>query len=107
MQAAEAYFLGLCDRLVDGPTAADPSEKWSAKELEIARERVLESATELAKGICEGGPIAIRLALKAVNDWEKGEESENSAYDGVVATRDRNEALRAFREKRRPVFEGR
>jgi methylglutaconyl-CoA hydratase len=109
VKAPEAYFLGLCDRLVDGPLPKDPQGKFSAEELAAAREKCLEAGVELARQICEGGPIAVRLALRAVNGWEEGLDGsvENKAYEGVVTTRDRDEALAAFREKRKPVFEGR
>jgi methylglutaconyl-CoA hydratase len=99
VKAPEAYFLGLCDRLVQVPEGKEHAGK--------AREMVLEEAVKLAMEICEGGPIAIRQALKAVNGWQGGEAAENEAYEGVVRTRDRDEALKAFGEKRRPVFEGR
>lgn len=99
MGAPEAYFLGICDRLVDVPL-----EQASTKE---ARDKVLEVAVGLARDICEGGPIAIRAALEAVNGYQHGEKSENAAYEKVVRTQDRNEALAAFREKRKPIFKGR
>jgi len=109
VKAPEAYFLGLCDRLVDVPLPKDPAGKFAAEELADARQRCLEAGVDLARQICEGGPIAIRLALQAVNGWEAGLDGsvENKAYEGVVTTRDRDEALAAFREKRKPVFEGR
>ena len=69
----------------------------------VARERVLEGAVGVARGICEGGPLAARAVIRAAG-W--GEEVENEAYEAVVGTEDREEALRAFGEKRRPVFEG-
>jgi len=99
VQGPEAYFLGICDRLVDVPL-----EHASTKE---ARDKVLEVAVGLARDICEGGPIAIRAALEAVNGYRQGEKSENAAYEKVVRTQDRDEALAAFREKRKPVFKGR
>ncbi len=49
--------------------------------------------------------MAVRAALQAVS-WAR-EEMENQMYERVVATEDRNEALRAFQEKRKPVFKGR
>lgn len=95
----EAYFLGLCDRLVEVPV-----EEASTR---AAREKVLEVAVAVAREICEGGPVAIRQALRAVNGWRRGEDAENEAYDVVVKTQDRDEALLAFREKRKPSFKGR
>ncbi|KAF2751662.1 ClpP/crotonase [Sporormia fimetaria CBS 119925] len=97
--AAEAYFLGLCDRLVE----IKPEE---VQEAGFARKRVTEEAVRLAREICEGGPIAIKAALAAVEGCGLGEKAENAAYDLVVRTKDRDEALAAFREKRKPVFRG-
>ncbi|KAL5339184.1 ClpP/crotonase-like domain-containing protein [Aspergillus crustosus] len=96
----ESYFIGLCDRLVE----ILPEEE---KKEGVAREKVLRESIKLAMDICDGGPIAIKQALKAVNSWEMGEAAENEAYDGVVETEDRHEALRAFSEKRKPAFRGR
>ncbi|KUL91984.1 hypothetical protein ZTR_01191 [Talaromyces verruculosus] len=97
---AEAYFLGICDRLVE----ITPEEE---KQEGVARNKVLHEGVKLALDICEGGPLAIKAALQAVNQYEKGEEAENAAYDTVVETEDRLEALLAFAEKRKPVYRGR
>jgi methylglutaconyl-CoA hydratase len=96
----EAYFMGLADRLVE------VSEE-EAQEPGVVRNKVLGQAVAMANDICEGGPIAIRAALQAVNGWEKGESSENMAYELVLPTADRTEALTAFGEKRKPMFKGR
>lgn len=96
----ESYFIGLCDRIVQ----ITEDELSGAG---VARGKVLEQAVEMATVICEGGPIAIRAAMQAVSGWEKGEQSENAAYDQVMPTADRMEALRAFGEKRKPAFKGR
>ncbi|RAK84683.1 ClpP/crotonase [Aspergillus costaricaensis CBS 115574] len=96
----ESYFIGLCDRLVE----VLPEEEGKEG---VAREKVLTESIKLALEICEGGPIAIKQALKAVSEFQRGEEAENEAYDGVIGTEDRYEALRAFAEKRKPVFRGR
>jgi len=71
-----------------------------------ARKKVLNEAIRLAREICEGGPIAIKAALAAVEGCALGEQAENAAYEIVVKTKDRDEALRAFREKRKPAFRG-
>ncbi|MCJ1381490.1 hypothetical protein MMC17_004601 [Xylographa soralifera] len=93
---AEAYFWGLCERLVE---VGDEEGMQKG----VARERTLQGAVEVARGICEGGPAAVRAVLRAVG---RGEEVENTEYEVVVGTRDRDEALRAFAEKRKPVFKG-
>ncbi|KAF2661597.1 ClpP/crotonase [Lophiostoma macrostomum CBS 122681] len=96
---AEAYFLGLCDRLVE-------VKLEDAQQPGVARAKALEEAVKLARDICDGGPIAIKAALAAVEGCALGEKAENAAYDVVVKTKDRDEALVAFREKRKPVFKG-
>ncbi|MCJ1402878.1 hypothetical protein MMC11_006099 [Xylographa trunciseda] len=93
---AEAYFWGLCERLVE---VGDEEGMQKG----VARERTLQGAVEVARGICEGGPAAVRAVLRAVG---RGEEVENAEYESVVGTRDRDEALKAFGEKRKPVFKG-
>ncbi|KAF2130103.1 ClpP/crotonase [Dothidotthia symphoricarpi CBS 119687] len=95
----EAYFLGLCDRLVE----VTPEE---AQQEGAARKKVLDEAIKLARQICEGGPIAIKAAIQAIERCGLGEKAENAAYELVVRTKDRDEALVAFREKRKPVFKG-
>lgn len=93
----EAYFLGLCDRLVE----IDPEE---AKEPGKARAMVLDAAIDLASTICEGGPIALGQVIRRAG---LGEEEENRGYEVIMGTKDRDEALKAFAEKRKPRFTGR
>ena len=72
------------------------------------RERVLEASVGLAKQICEGGPVAVGAGLRAVKGAGQGKEgeAEREMYEVVRRTRDRDEALVAFGEKRRAVFRG-
>jgi methylglutaconyl-CoA hydratase len=91
--AIEAVQIGLANRIVD--VAPEEGE---------GRERTIDAALEVAREICTGAPIAIRVAKRVV--VAEDEEAENRGYLEVVSTKDRDEALRAFAEKRRPVFEG-
>lgn len=100
IQGAEAYFMGLADRLVE--VTEEEQDKPG-----VARQKVLDTAVMLARDICDGGPVAIRAAMQAIDGWEEGEKSENRAYELTLPTDDRVEALRAFADKRKPVFKGR
>ena len=99
VSGAEAYFLGLCNRLVE----ITPED---AKEEGAARQKVLDASIQLAHDICEGGPIALTQAMQAINGWQRGEAAENEAYEVILKTEDRVEALKAFAEKRKPAFKG-
>ncbi|KAJ1508436.1 hypothetical protein HMI54_003231 [Coelomomyces lativittatus] len=68
-------------------------------------------AIELAKEIIPQGPIAMRLAKKALDygselDLASGLEFEQACYAQLMPTEDRLEGLRAFAEKRKPLFKG-
>ena len=107
VSASEAYFLGIADRLVEVVEKDEQGGKEGGKEelMKRAKEEVLKEAVRLAGEICEGGPVAVRSALQAVGHAR--EEVENKMYERVLGTSDRDEALLAFREKRRPLFTGR
>ena len=68
-------------------------------------------SVEIANNISKNGPIAVKMAKKALN-LSFGKERatamsiEGLCYAQVIHTEDRTEALSAFKEKRKPVFEG-
>jgi methylglutaconyl-CoA hydratase len=71
-----------------------------------------EEAGCLAESIAANGPVAIRLAKKAIDGGldlplRKALEYEWECYQGTLDTEDRLEALQAFAEKRPPKFRGR
>ena len=96
----EAYEWGIGERFVD---LAKETEGSRGETAEKSGKMVREEAVKWAQEICEGGPGAIGAVLRA---FGKGEEAENKEYDGVVGMKDRDEALRAFGEKRKPIFIG-
>ena len=93
ISAREAYDLGLVNHVV-------PTEKLMEKALEIMRE------------ITRNGPVALQQAKKAINlglelELHTALALEAECYNVCLATEDRDEGLKAFNEKRRPVYKGR
>ncbi|CAB3390131.1 enoyl-CoA hydratase-related protein [Kyrpidia spormannii] len=90
IRAPEAYDLGILTGFGSDPVA---------------------EARRLAKEIAENGPLAVAQAKFAIDrgldaSLATGLEIESSAYEVLIPTRDRVEALEAFKEKRPPRFRG-
>jgi enoyl-CoA hydratase/carnithine racemase len=72
----------------------------------------LDQVMEVARFVAARPPLAARLAKQAVLSAEElpltsGMEAERRLYRQAMATEDRVEAMQAYREKRKPQFEGR
>lgn len=68
-------------------------------------------AIELAKEIIPNGPVGVRMAKKAIDkglqvDIATGYAIEEACYAQVIPTKDRIEGLKAFSEKRKPLYKG-
>lgn len=93
IDAQEAYRLGLVNKVV-------PLDK------------LMPTAKELAEAICEVAPLAVRAAKEAMIrgmslGLEAGLRLETALTPAVVFSRDFEEGITAFAEKRKPKFEGR
>ncbi|KAL8937960.1 MAG: hypothetical protein Q9211_003429 [Gyalolechia sp. 1 TL-2023] len=102
IQGEEAMRIGLCDRLCGPSLEHIRKEKIDDSAL---RQHASTGALEMAQEICEGGP-ATTLPLLQLMKSPSPETYERKAYGMVLKTQDRNEALQAFAEKRKPVFKG-
>jgi enoyl-CoA hydratase/carnithine racemase len=90
--AEEALTIGLVQRIA--PTG-----------------KALEHAIGIAEQIINNGPIAITQAKYVINRGlevpiEEALQMESDAYEVCIPTKDRVEALAAFKEKRKPEFKG-
>jgi enoyl-CoA hydratase/carnithine racemase len=79
---------------------------------ELGEESALQLAQGLAREIARNAPVAIRQAKRAMSgtahlSLAEALDHERSCYLETLKTEDRLEALRAFKEKRAPVFLGR
>jgi len=72
---------------------------------------VLAEALATADEIAANAPLSVRQAKKSIHyglqmDLATGYRFEIEAYNRLVDTEDRHEGVRAFNEKRKPVFRG-
>ena len=93
IDAAEAYRIGLVNKVV-------------------AADTLLAEAERMLRSILVMGPLAVQLAMEAVErgldmTLEEGLLLEANHFGLLAATRDMKEGLTAFLEKRTPKFEGR
>jgi methylglutaconyl-CoA hydratase len=90
--ASQAHADGVVDAVV-------PADKLDAE------------ALAMAESIAANGPVAVRLAKQSIEGgWDLSLDEalalEWDCYEGVLTTKDREEALAAFAEKRPPRFSG-
>jgi enoyl-CoA hydratase/carnithine racemase len=93
INAQEALRLGLVNKVV-------------------TLDELIPAAKEMAANICELGPLAVRTAKEAMIrgmslSLEEGLRLETTLTPQVVFSRDFEEGITAFAEKRKPEFEGR
>ncbi|XP_077213288.1 ATP-dependent caseinolytic (Clp) protease/crotonase family protein [Tasmannia lanceolata] len=68
-------------------------------------------ALQIARDINQKGPLALRMAKRAINEGLEAEMSsalalEEECYEQLLNTKDRLEGLAAFAEKRKPRYTG-
>ncbi|MEO8192826.1 MAG: enoyl-CoA hydratase-related protein [Gemmatimonadales bacterium] len=92
IDAAEAYRIGLANKVV-------PAEE------------LMGAALEMMNQILANGPLAVALCIEAVDrglemSLDEGLVLEANHFGLLAATEDMTEGMKAFLEKRAPVFRG-
>lgn len=77
----------------------------------VPAEQLLDFCKDLARRIASRGPVAVRLTKEAVNagtqmDIDRALALEADLFALTFTTRDREEGIAAFLEKRKPQFTG-
>ena len=94
------------------PFSAEEALAWGVVNRLCEPGRVVQEALEAAARIAVLAPLAVRQAKHAMRaglhrDLASAMEIEIEAYDRLIGTEDRREGLRAFNDKRKPIFKGR
>jgi enoyl-CoA hydratase len=92
IDAEEAYRIGLVNKVVPAARLMDECREWAGT-------------------LCEKSPIAMKYALRAINeglevDLATGLKIEGLCLGACFASKDSKEGLNAFLEKRKPKYEG-
>ena len=98
--------------LTGRPFTVQEAFAWNMVNRVCKPETLLSDALETAATICANAPISVRQAKHAINtglnmDLPSGMMFEIEAYNRMVPTEDRREGIRAFNEKRKPIYHGR
>ena len=93
ISAQEAYEMGIVNKIV-------------------SQDKLLEKVKEVAGLIAKNGPIALSIAKSLVDvgydlPLDDGCILESRSFGMCCATEDKKEGMKAFLEKRKPVFKGR
>jgi enoyl-CoA hydratase len=103
-RAKEIILTGL-------PFTAQEAFEWGLVNRVVPQADLLETTLAAARRIANNAPIAVRQAKQSIHrglqmSLADGLAFEIECYNRMVATQDRHEGVRAFNEKRPPVFRG-
>lgn len=98
--------------LTGKPFTVQQAFDWGMVNRICKPETLVQEALETAATIAGNAPISTRQIKQSVNmglntDLQTGLMFEIEAYNRMVPTEDRREGIRAFNEKRKPVYKGR
>jgi enoyl-CoA hydratase/carnithine racemase len=98
--------------LTGKPFGAEEALQWGILNRLCEPEALMPDALATAGTIAANAPISVRQAKKSIvygmqMDLRTAFRFEIEAYNRMVPTEDRQEGIRAFNEKRKPVFKGR
>ncbi|HYZ30713.1 MAG TPA: enoyl-CoA hydratase-related protein [Crenalkalicoccus sp.] len=98
--------------LTGRPFSAQDALAWGMVNRLCPPGEVLGAVLETAGTIAANAPLSVRQAKKSITqglqmDRASGMLFEIEAYYQLIPTEDRMEGIRAFNEKRKPVFKGR
>ncbi|HEY8287614.1 MAG TPA: enoyl-CoA hydratase-related protein [Acetobacteraceae bacterium] len=98
--------------LTGKPFTVQQAHDWGMVNRICKADTLVAEALETAAVIAGNAPISTRQVKQSVNygqnmDLQSGMMFEIEAYNRMVPTEDRREGIRAFNEKRKPVYKGR
>lgn len=98
--------------LTGRPFTAEQACAWGILNRVCEPGELMPAAMETARAIAGNAPLSVRQAKKSIRygmqmELKTAFRFEVEAYNHLIDTEDRMEGIRAFNEKRKPVFRGR
>ena len=93
------------------PFSAQQAAEWGLVNRICEPADLMSAALETARAIAGNAPLSVRQAKKSIHfglqmELKTAYRFEVEAYNHLIETEDRYEGIRAFNEKRKPVFKG-
>ena len=87
------------------------AEKWGLLNTCVEAGAGYNTALEMARKVATGAPLAVKMAKVALRSTEKIQRDaalrvESSCYQRILSSSDRLEGIRAWADKRKPIFRG-
>ncbi len=102
-----AMWMILTGKMID----AKKGEEWGLIDFVVKKEELEEFTMSIAKQIAEMSPFTLQVGKEAVKaasqmSLRDGLELESRLFALLFSTKDKDEGVAAFLEKRKPVFKG-
>ncbi len=93
------------------PFSAQQAAEWGLVNRVCEPAELMPAVLETARAIAGNAPLSVRQAKKSIHfglqmELKTAYRFEVEAYNHLIETEDRYEGIRAFNEKRKPVFKG-
>ncbi|WP_372778358.1 crotonase/enoyl-CoA hydratase family protein [Litorivivens sp.] len=106
------YCLAMEVLLLGRHVSAQEALDWGLINRIVPKGQALAEALKIAEELCDNAPLSVQAILKSVRENDESlPEREALANEeqlgwGIFATKDAKEGMKAFKEKRKPVFQG-